>query len=111
MKLLGLYFVLVLFIDGILAFGNLTIDKHLLCFILLILIVSLIFTLFEVARQPQTILDLKFKAPGVPYVPGLAILINIYLIFRLSYLTLIRFMVWIIIGRYFYNQKKKGKTI
>lgn len=61
MKLLGLYFTLVLCVDAILAFGNLSIDKHLLCFILLLLVISLIFTLFTIARQPQTKLDLKFK--------------------------------------------------
>ena len=44
--------------------------------------------------------DLKFKAPGVPYVPALAIVINIYLIFRLSVLTLVRFTVWMIAGKY-----------
>lgn len=82
MKLLALYFALVIAIDAILAFGNLTVDRHLLLFILLLLVVSLIFTLFTIGRQPQTKLNLKFKAPGVPYVPALAILINIYLIFR-----------------------------
>ena len=100
MKLLGLYCALVCTIDAILAFGNLSIDKHLLCFVLLVLIVGLIFTLFTIARQPQTKLNLKFKAPGLPYVPAFAILINIYLIFRLSYLTLIRFLIWIVLGLY-----------
>ena len=39
-----------------------------------------------------------FQTPGVPLVPTLGILINIYLMFRLSSLTIIRFAVWMVLG-------------
>ena len=39
-----------------------------------------------------------FQTPGVPVVPALGILINIYLMFRLSSLTIIRFIVWMVLG-------------
>lgn len=42
--------------------------------------------------------DLKFAAPAVPIVPSIAITVNIYLILKLSYLTLIRFVVWMTLG-------------
>ena len=39
-----------------------------------------------------------FQTPCVPLVPSLGILINIYLMLRLSSLTLIRFTIWMILG-------------
>ena len=39
-----------------------------------------------------------FQTPCVPLVPSLGILVNIYLMFRLSSLTLIRFAVWMVLG-------------
>lgn len=44
--------------------------------------------------------NLMFLTPGVPLVPVIAIMINIYLILNLSYLTLVRFTLWMIIGTY-----------
>lgn len=41
-----------------------------------------------------------FMTPGLPFVPAIAVTVNIYLIFKLSILTLIRFTVWMIIGMY-----------
>jgi hypothetical protein len=37
--------------------------------------------------------------PGLPFVPAIAVIVNIYLIFKLSILTLVRFTVWMAIGR------------
>ena len=42
---------------------------------------------------------LMFKTPGLPFVPAIAVTVNIYLIFKLSYLTLVRFTVWMILGK------------
>lgn len=36
--------------------------------------------------------------PGLPFVPAIAVIVNIYLIFKLSILTLVRFTVWMVIG-------------
>lgn len=42
--------------------------------------------------------SLMFMTPGLPFVPAIAVTVNIYLIFKLSILTLIRFTVWMILG-------------
>lgn len=39
-----------------------------------------------------------FMTPGLPFVPAIAVIVNIYLIFKLSILTLVRFTVWMTIG-------------
>ena len=39
-----------------------------------------------------------FQTPAVPVIPALGILINIYLMFKLSSLTIIRFTVWMVLG-------------
>ena len=39
-----------------------------------------------------------FMTPGLPFVPAIAVIVNIYLIFKLSILTLVRFTVWMAIG-------------
>lgn len=36
--------------------------------------------------------------PGLPFVPAIAVAVNIYLIFKLSILTLVRFTVWMTLG-------------
>jgi hypothetical protein len=41
---------------------------------------------------------LLFMTPGLPFVPAIAVMVNIYLIFKLSILTLVRFTVWMAIG-------------
>lgn len=45
-----------------------------------------------------------FMTPGLPFVPAIAITVNIYLIFKLSPLTLVRFTIWMTLGfiMYFY---------
>jgi len=44
--------------------------------------------------------QLMFMTPGLPFVPAIAVTVNIYLIFKLSILTLVRFTVWMIVGMY-----------
>lgn len=43
--------------------------------------------------------SLMFMTPGLPFVPAIAVTVNIYLIFKLSILTLVRFTVWMILGK------------
>ena len=47
---------------------------------------------------------LAFLTPGLPFIPAIAIAVNIYLIFKLSILTLVRFTIWMSLGlvMYFY---------
>lgn len=47
---------------------------------------------------------LAFLTPGLPFIPTIAITVNVYLIFKLSILTLVRFTLWMTLGliMYFY---------
>lgn len=49
-------------------------------------------------RQPRSLAKLSFQVPWVPVVPVLSVTINVYLMFKLSMSTWIRFAVWMIIG-------------
>ncbi|XP_077570483.1 cationic amino acid transporter 4 [Stigmatopora nigra] len=49
------------------------------------------------AHEPQTNTK-TFQVPLVPLVPGVSILFNVFLMLKLSYLTWIRFTIWIAIG-------------
>lgn len=68
----------------------------------LMCLTGIIVSVFLIGKQPQAKCDLKFKAPAVPIVPAIAITVNIYLILKLSYLTLIRFVVWMTLGMFMY---------
>ena len=39
-----------------------------------------------------------FRVPLVPFVPGLAVLVNVALIFQLKWMTWLRFFVWMTLG-------------
>ncbi|XP_063228233.1 cationic amino acid transporter 2-like [Bacillus rossius redtenbacheri] len=64
----------------------------------LVLGVSLVVALVVVGRQPVSGAKLSFKVPLVPLVPGLSILINVYLMMMLDSNTWIRFAIWLVIG-------------
>lgn len=51
-----------------------------------------------IKRQPTSDVQLTFTVPLVPWLPGLSILINIYLMTQLDVMTWIRFLVWLVIG-------------
>ena len=62
--------------------------------------VLLIACIVLLVRQPQNKTPLPFKAPCVPAIPLLSIFINVFLILKLSYMTWIRFAVWMVIGEF-----------
>ena len=60
--------------------------------------VLLIASIVLLVRQPQNKTPLPFKVPCVPALPLLSIFVNVFLILKLSFLTWIRFAVWMITG-------------
>ncbi|CAG7823551.1 unnamed protein product [Allacma fusca] len=63
---------------------------------------SMIVLLLSLMRQPVSRMELNFKVPLLPWVPGLSILINIYLILELSWATWVRFGIWMAVGLIIY---------
>ncbi|XP_047488285.1 cationic amino acid transporter 2-like [Penaeus chinensis] len=112
MKLVGLLYLNVLILDSILVRDLSQLEGHspVTSFFCIIFFLSILYILLRISRKPQNRRSLPFLAPGLPWVPAVAITINIYLIFKLSILTLIRFVLWMTIGFiiYFYYGIKKS---
>ncbi|MFT4401644.1 branched-chain amino acid transporter BcaP [Bacillus sp. SW14] len=64
-----------------------------------------------VLRKKQPDLPRAFTCPGVPMIPGLAILFCLFLILNLGWVTIVRFLVWLLIGLaiYFLYSRKHSK--
>ncbi|XP_012229318.1 high affinity cationic amino acid transporter 1-like isoform X2 [Linepithema humile] len=65
---------------------------------LAILVVALLTTLSFIYLQPVSGKELTFSVPLVPFLPGLSVLINVYLMMMLDKMTWIRFVVWMAVG-------------
>lgn len=61
---------------------------------------SLAKLLIMIIQQPESGKKLPYMAPCVPFVPAAAILVNSYLMLKLSPLTWARFIVWCLIGKF-----------
>lgn len=70
----------------------------LLCILCILAALSVAF----IVVQPVSRTKLSFHVPLVPYIPCLSILINLYLMTKLDYMTWIRFIIWIVIGLVIY---------
>ncbi|KAF9424182.1 hypothetical protein HW555_000575, partial [Spodoptera exigua] len=57
--------------------------------------ILVVVTLVAISRQPVSDKKLAFSVPLVPWLPGISILINVYLMLNLDYMTWLRFAVWI----------------
>ncbi|XP_027131266.1 probable cationic amino acid transporter [Larimichthys crocea] len=64
---------------------------------------SLAKLLIMIIQQPESGKKLPYMAPCVPFVPAAAILVNSYLMLKLSPLTWARFIVWCLIGLLIYG--------
>lgn len=104
MKMVGVLYLLIIIMDLIVVCAMPALENRsgAAIFFLLVFLLGIIFILLIISRQPQTKCDLKFKAPCVPFIPAIAITVNIYLIFKLSVLTLVRFLVWMSVGLFMY---------
>ncbi|TNN86494.1 Cationic amino acid transporter 4 [Liparis tanakae] len=84
----------------VLEFGSNQLNLPLWSFIVLLVIFSVAYVLSLALiwfHEPHTTRK-TFQVPLVPLTPAASILINIFLMLKLSYLTWIRFTVWIAIG-------------
>uniref|UniRef100_A0A8C6TR95 Solute carrier family 7 member 14a n=1 Tax=Neogobius melanostomus TaxID=47308 RepID=A0A8C6TR95_9GOBI len=68
----------------------------LLLLILLVLFLALLVII--ILQQPENPKRLPYMAPCVPFVPAAAMLVNIYLMLKLSAITWIRFSIWCFVG-------------
>ncbi|KAF3703829.1 putative cationic amino acid transporter Solute carrier family 7 member 14 [Channa argus] len=59
--------------------------------------------LINILQQPESPRRLPYMAPCVPFVPTAAILVNSYLMLKLSALTWARFTIWCLIGLLIYS--------
>jgi hypothetical protein len=65
--------------------------------------VLLLVTVMYLFRQPKNETPLPFMVPLVPWIPLLSMFVNIFLMLKLSYLTWVRFAVWMVIGKSIYT--------
>ncbi|CAF4988591.1 unnamed protein product, partial [Rotaria sp. Silwood1] len=71
--------------------------------ILIIFLVIELCLIVLIAQQPKNEKSLYFQTPCIPYVPILSVLVNTYLILKLSPATWIRFGIWMFIGFLIYG--------
>ncbi|KAK7933853.1 hypothetical protein WMY93_004749 [Mugilogobius chulae] len=85
---------------AVLIFGKQPLNLPVWSFSMLIVIFSLAFVISLVlifAHEPQKNTK-TFQVPLVPLIPGASILVNVFLMMKLSAMTWVRFAVWIGIG-------------
>ncbi|KAM6064198.1 solute carrier family 7 member 14 [Theristicus caerulescens] len=99
-----LLFVLMFIFCSFIIFGADYISEQswwavLLVVLMILLIVVLVFVILQ---QPENPKKLPYMAPCLPFVPAFAMLVNIYLMLKLSTVTWIRFAVWCFVGLLIY---------
>ncbi|XP_045542069.1 probable cationic amino acid transporter [Papilio machaon] len=96
-KAVGIMFVLIIIFDLLAAYA--TPSSFDFTAVVTMLLFFAIFTiLLMISRKPQNRINLIYLAPWLPFVPTIAVTINIYLILNLSILTLLRFTIWMVLG-------------
>ncbi|XP_063965232.1 cationic amino acid transporter 2-like [Lytechinus pictus] len=88
------------FLSGVLVIGETgVLEGAWWAITLLVLLIGIVMVLLVVIeKQPQNKMELYFRTPFVPYLPILSAFFNIFLMFKLSKATWIRFVVWLAIG-------------
>ncbi|XP_004270607.2 probable cationic amino acid transporter [Orcinus orca] len=99
-----LLFILMFIFCSFIIFGSDYISKQswwaILLVILMVLLISIL--VFVILQQPENPKKLPYMAPCLPFVPAFAMLVNIYLMLKLSTITWIRFAVWCFVGMLIY---------
>ncbi|KAM9088020.1 solute carrier family 7 member 14 [Eschrichtius robustus] len=99
-----LLFVLMFIFCSFIIFGSDYISEQswwaVLLVILMVLLISIL--VFVILQQPENPKKLPYMAPCLPFVPAFAMLVNIYLMLKLSTITWIRFAVWCFVGMLIY---------
>ncbi|XP_076010092.1 cationic amino acid transporter 4 [Genypterus blacodes] len=88
------------FFCATLEFGTKTLKLPVWCMVTILLIFGLSYVISMSLiwfHEPQS-KSKTFQVPLVPFTPGVSILLNVFLMMKLSPLTWIRFTVWIIVG-------------
>ncbi|XP_025206587.1 probable cationic amino acid transporter isoform X1 [Melanaphis sacchari] len=101
LKLVGVFYVLIIVFDVLLVFVS-SESSTFVYVLLYALLIAVIVVLGAISRKPQNKQILVFKTPWVPFVPSFSIAVNLYLIFQLSSMTLLRIIVWVSIGLFVY---------
>ncbi|KAM9317274.1 solute carrier family 7 member 14 [Gastrophryne carolinensis] len=98
-----LFILLFIFCSFIIFGSDYVYDQVWWAIILVVLMVLLIIALvFVILQQPENPKKLPYMAPCVPFVPAFAMLVNIYLMLKLSAVTWIRFAIWCFVGLLIY---------
>ncbi|XP_034638080.1 probable cationic amino acid transporter [Trachemys scripta elegans] len=99
-----LLFVLMFIFCSFIIFGaDYIYDKSWWAILLMVLMVLLVIALvFVILQQPENPKKLPYMAPCLPFVPAFAMLVNIYLMLKLSTITWVRFAVWCFVGLLIY---------
>ncbi|XP_040276189.1 cationic amino acid transporter 4 [Bufo bufo] len=85
---------------SVLVFGSnqLHLPKWSFYLLLVIFLIGFLISLFLIWVHEQQKKTPTFQVPLVPLIPSLSILLNIYLMLKLNYMTWVRFAVWLAIG-------------
>ncbi|CAM5138109.1 unnamed protein product [Eretmochelys imbricata] len=99
-----LLFILMFIFCSFIIFGaDYIYDESWWAILLVVLMVLLIIALvFVILQQPENPKKLPYMAPCLPFVPAFAMLVNIYLMLKLSTITWLRFAVWCFVGLLIY---------
>ncbi|XP_060571804.1 cationic amino acid transporter 2-like isoform X2 [Ruditapes philippinarum] len=77
-------------------------DSWWMLLIIFVFSILLISATVLIVRQPENRTKLYFRTPYVPFIPLLAILINVFLLASLSFMCWIRFLLWMALGLLLY---------
>ncbi|MBN3280574.1 CTR4 protein, partial [Polyodon spathula] len=82
----------------ILVFGTNQLPLWSFCLLVLLCGTGYLLSLFFIWVHEQQHVNKTFQVPLVPLIPGLSILMNIFLMLKLSAMTWVRFSVWLLLG-------------